>query len=183
MLEPHGTAGTGQWPSLIQADSVCLPWVGAEAPGGRDAWLDFHSLSGGIVHWSRGWAQKFGLGVFNCSIFVFLAQRTEFRALRLLLKEVPDLDEEHYFSSWGFLHILVSASSDQRQVICINLADLPTAKGQQGYLNRILYLFEGITVLDTVLNTANHQRNANQNSNEVFPRTGQNGHHQKVYKL
>lgn len=57
MLEPHGTAGTGQWPSLIQADSVCLPWVGAEAPGGRDAWLDFHSLSGGIVHWSRGWAR------------------------------------------------------------------------------------------------------------------------------
>lgn len=57
MLEPHGTAGTGQWPSLIQADSVCLPWVGAEAPGGRDAWLDFHSLSGGIVHWSSGWAR------------------------------------------------------------------------------------------------------------------------------
>lgn len=54
MLEPHGTAGTGQWPSLIQADSVCLPWVGAEAPGGRDAWLDFHSLSGGIVHQRLG---------------------------------------------------------------------------------------------------------------------------------
>ena len=113
----------------------------------------------------------------------FSGPENRVRALRLLLREVPDLDEEHYFSSWGFLHILVSASSDQRQVICINLADLATAKGQQGYLNRILYLFEGITVLDTVLNTANHQRNANQNSNEVLPRTGQNGHHQKVYKL
>ena len=85
---------------------------------------------------------------------VFLAQRTEFRALRLL-REVPDLDKEGYFSPWGFLHILISASTHQRQVICMNLADLATAKGQQGYLNRIPCLFEGITVL-IVLNTANH---------------------------
>ena len=29
---------------------------------------------------------------------------------------------------------------------------------------------------------ANHQRNANQNYNEVSPHTSQNGHHQKIYK-
>ena len=77
----------------------------------------------------------------------FSGPENRFRALRLLLREVPDLEKEGYFLSWGFLHILISASSDQRQVICINHADLATAKGQQGYLNRILYLFEGITVL------------------------------------
>ena len=41
--------------------------------------------------------QKFGLAVFNRSILVFLAQRTEFHALRLLLREVPGLDKEGYF--------------------------------------------------------------------------------------
>ena len=33
-----------------------------------------------------------------------------------------------------------------------------------------------------MLNTANYQGTANQNYNEVSPHTGQNGHHQKVYK-
>ena len=31
-------------------------------------------------------------------------------------------------------------------------------------------------------NIANYQRNTNQNYSEVSPHTGQNGHHQKVYK-
>ena len=33
-----------------------------------------------------------------------------------------------------------------------------------------------------MLNITNQQRNANQNYNEVSPHTGQNGHHQKIYK-
>ena len=33
-----------------------------------------------------------------------------------------------------------------------------------------------------MLNITNYQRNANQNCNEVVPRTSQNGHHQKVYQ-
>ena len=33
-----------------------------------------------------------------------------------------------------------------------------------------------------MLNIANYQRNANHNYNEVSLHTGQNGHHQKVYK-
>ena len=33
-----------------------------------------------------------------------------------------------------------------------------------------------------MLNIANYQKKANQNYNEVSPHTGQNGHHQKVYK-
>ena len=32
---------------------------------------------------------------------------------------------------------------------------------------------------ERMLNITNHQRNANQNYNEVSPHTGQNGHHQK----
>ena len=34
---------------------------------------------------------------------------------------------------------------------------------------------------ERILNITNHQRNANQNHNEVSPHTGQNGH-QKIYK-
>ena len=41
---------------------------------------------------------------------------------------------------------------------------------------------DGQQVHEKMLNIANHQRNANQNYNEVTPHTGQNGHHQKVYK-
>ena len=32
---------------------------------------------------------------------------------------------------------------------------------------------------EKMLNITNHQRNANQNYNEISPHTGQNGHHQK----
>ena len=32
---------------------------------------------------------------------------------------------------------------------------------------------------ERMLNITNHQRNANQNYNEVSPHTGQNGHHRK----
>ena len=32
-----------------------------------------------------------------------------------------------------------------------------------------------------MFNVTNYQRNARQNYNEVLPRTGQNGHHQKDY--
>ena len=35
---------------------------------------------------------------------------------------------------------------------------------------------------EKMLNTSNYQGNANQNYNELSPQTGQNGHHQKVYK-
>ena len=35
---------------------------------------------------------------------------------------------------------------------------------------------------EKVLNNAHYQRNANQNNNEIPPHTGQNGHHQKIYK-
>ena len=40
----------------------------------------------------------------------------------------------------------------------------------------------GQQVHEKMLNIANYQRNANQNYDEVSPYTGQNGHHQKVYK-
>ena len=33
-----------------------------------------------------------------------------------------------------------------------------------------------------ILNLANHQRNKNQNHNEISPHTCQNGYHQKEYK-
>ena len=35
---------------------------------------------------------------------------------------------------------------------------------------------------EKMLSLPNHQRNANQNHNEVSPHTRQNGHHQKVYR-
>ena len=35
---------------------------------------------------------------------------------------------------------------------------------------------------ETMLNNTNYQRMANQNYNEVSPYTGQNDHHQKIYK-
>ena len=35
---------------------------------------------------------------------------------------------------------------------------------------------------EKVLNITNYQRNANKNYNELSPHTGQNGHHQKIYK-
>ena len=35
---------------------------------------------------------------------------------------------------------------------------------------------------EKMLNITNYQRSANQNYKEVSPPTGQNGHHQKVYK-
>ena len=35
---------------------------------------------------------------------------------------------------------------------------------------------------EKMLNITNHQRNANQNYNEVSPHTSQNGHYQKIYK-
>ena len=41
---------------------------------------------------------------------------------------------------------------------------------------------DGQQAHEKMLNTANYQRTANQNYNEVSPHTGQNDHHQKVYK-
>ena len=35
---------------------------------------------------------------------------------------------------------------------------------------------------EKMLNIAHYYRNANQNYKEISPHTGQNGHHQKVYK-
>ena len=41
---------------------------------------------------------------------------------------------------------------------------------------------DGQQTHEKMLNSTNYQRNANQNYNEVSPHTGQNGHHQKIYK-
>ena len=41
---------------------------------------------------------------------------------------------------------------------------------------------DGQEAHEKMLNITNYQRNANQNCNEVSPHTGQNGHHQKIYK-
>ena len=38
---------------------------------------------------------------------------------------------------------------------------------------------DGQQMHENMLNITNHQRNANQNHNEVSPHTGQNGHHQR----
>ena len=35
---------------------------------------------------------------------------------------------------------------------------------------------------EKMLNIAHYQRNAHQDYNEISPHTGQNGHHQKVYR-
>ena len=35
---------------------------------------------------------------------------------------------------------------------------------------------------ERILNITNHERNANQNYNDVSPHTSQDGHHQKIYK-
>ena len=35
---------------------------------------------------------------------------------------------------------------------------------------------------EKMINIINYQKNANQNYNEVSPRSSQNGHHQNVYK-
>ena len=40
----------------------------------------------------------------------------------------------------------------------------------------------GQLAYEKTLNIANHQRNANQNHNEIPPHTCQNDYHQKVYK-
>ena len=40
----------------------------------------------------------------------------------------------------------------------------------------------GQKVHEKMLTITNYQGNANQNYNELSPQTGQNGHHQKVYK-
>ena len=41
---------------------------------------------------------------------------------------------------------------------------------------------ESQQIHEKMLNIFNHQRNANQNHNELSPHSSQNGHHQKVYK-
>ena len=41
---------------------------------------------------------------------------------------------------------------------------------------------DGQQACEKMLNTANYQRNANQNYNEVSPHTSQNGYGEKVYK-
>ena len=41
---------------------------------------------------------------------------------------------------------------------------------------------DGQEAHEKLLNIINYQRNANQNYNEVSPHTGENGHHQKIYK-
>ena len=41
---------------------------------------------------------------------------------------------------------------------------------------------DGQEAHEKMLNTANYSRNANQNYNDISPHTGQNGHHQNVYK-
>ena len=42
---------------------------------------------------------------------------------------------------------------------------------------------DGQLACEEMLKTANYQRNANQNYNGISPHTGQNGYHQKDYKL
>ena len=41
---------------------------------------------------------------------------------------------------------------------------------------------DGQQVHEKMLNITNHQKNANQNHNEISPHTGLNGHYQKTYK-
>ena len=41
---------------------------------------------------------------------------------------------------------------------------------------------DGQQTNEKMLSITHYQRNANQNYNEISPRTGQNGHHQKVYE-
>ena len=41
---------------------------------------------------------------------------------------------------------------------------------------------DGQQTHERMLNISNHQKNANQNYNEVSPHTGQNGNHQKIYQ-
>ena len=41
---------------------------------------------------------------------------------------------------------------------------------------------DGQKAHEKMLNITDYQRNANQNYNEVSPHTGENGHHQKIYK-
>ena len=41
---------------------------------------------------------------------------------------------------------------------------------------------DGQQTNEKMFNITHYQRNANQNYNKISPRTGQNGHHQKVYK-
>ena len=41
---------------------------------------------------------------------------------------------------------------------------------------------DGQQTHEKMLNISHYQRNANQNFNEMSPHTGQNGHHQNVYK-
>ena len=41
---------------------------------------------------------------------------------------------------------------------------------------------DGQQAQEKMLNISNYQRNKNQDYNEILPHTGQNSHHQKVYK-
>ena len=58
-------------------------------------------------------------------------------------------------------------------------SSLSTANGSRHTLRRHT---DGQEAHEKLLNITNHQRNANQNYNKVSPHTGQNGHHQKIYK-
>ena len=48
--------------------------------------------------------------------------------------------------------------------------------------SNIIYI-DGQQAHEKILNIPDYQRNANKNYNEEPPHTGQNGHHEKAYKL
>ena len=56
---------------------------------------------------------------------------------------------------------------------------LSTKTNTQAFLQRHT---DGKHTYEKMLSITNHQRNTNQNYNEISPHTGHNSHHQKIYK-
>ena len=68
-------------------------------------------------------------------------------------------------------------SKTYKQIIELNIKN--TAQEKLGRRAKQTFLqgnLQSQEVHEKMLNIANHQRNANQNYNEVLPHTGQNGH-------
>ena len=97
----------------------------------------------------------------------------------LLYNKVNQLYIYIYPHISSLLHLTPTLPIPPLQVVTKHRADLPVLCGCFPLAS---YFTDCQQTHERMLNISNHQRNANQNHNEVSPHTSQNGHHQKIYK-